>query len=508
MANHAEIERKYEVDADAAVPDLAAAPGVAGTEALAPVELTAVYFDTPNRALVHGRIALRRRTGGYDDGWHVKLPAPEGRLELQAAIDHDSPDVVPEAILDAVRSRVRGAALEPIATLRTTRRPVLLNDATGTARVEVVDDAVRATDHRTGTLRAWREWEAEQVGDDPVASARMLDALEPVLLAAGARPSPSASKLAQALGGLELGPAEPRPQPQSEPTADEVLRGLLVGLVERLHRDELTLREGGPEPVHRMRKTVRRIRALLRLTDVTGEPGERVRQDLRRTGEVLAEARDAAASAATASRLLDELESGGTTVPGLVDARRRLVDDANAWAEEARGRALAAFGTPAHFRVLDELERLVDEPLQGPRAQLRAADVLPDLARRAGRRAARRVAGVDQRDLTTLHRLRKAARRARYVVEALDEAAALERAPRLLRLARRAERLQDVLGAHRDLGVLAADLPFAAVRATADGENAYVHGVLAERAARQQARLLQRAERAARRLEDAAARLR
>jgi CHAD domain-containing protein len=158
--------------------------------------------------------------------------------------------------------------------------------------------------------------------------------------------------------------------------------------------------------------------------------------------------------------------------------------------------------------MLDELEGLIAAPLTGPRARFGAADVLPDLARKAGRKAARRIAGAGQRDLATLHRMRKAARRARYVVEALDEAAALARAPRLLRLARRAERLQDVLGAHRDLSVLAAELPFASARATAEGENAFVYGVLSERSAREVARLLRRAGKAARRLEAAAARAR
>ena len=505
MASHPEIERKYEVGTDTAVPDLSSVPGVASIQPLAAVDLTAVYFDTADRALVRSKIALRRRIGGYDDGWHVKLPAPEGRLELQAPIAADA-DAVPEAILDVVRSRVRDAPLLPIATLHTTRRPVLLNDAGGVARVEVVDDEVHATDHATGTLRAWREWEAEQVGDDPVASARMLDAVEPALLAAGAKHSRSASKLAQALGAHDLG--APEPHLRGDPTADEVLRGLLSGLVERLHRDELALRDGGPEPVHHMRKTVRRLRSLLGLTQVTGEAGERVRQDLQRTAAVLAEARDTAVAAASAARLLDAVEAEGRVVPGLEDARRRLVEQTAAGAEQARERALVAFRSPAHFRMLDELEGLVLNPLTGPRARLRASDVLPDLARRAGRKAARRIATAEDLDLVTLHNIRKAARRARYIVESLDEAAALARAPHALRLARRAERLQDALGAHRDLSVFAAELPFVSARATADGENAFVYGVLAEQSAQQTERLLRRAVRAARRVQEAAARTR
>ena len=109
MATHAEIERKYEVGSEAALPDLAGVPGVAAVEPLATVELTAVYVDTPDRALVRGRIAMRRRTGGYDDGWHVKLPAPEGRFELQAPIDAEHPDALPEPLAPSSRHRIARA---------------------------------------------------------------------------------------------------------------------------------------------------------------------------------------------------------------------------------------------------------------------------------------------------------------------------------------------------------------------------------------------------------------
>src|SRR5215475_5052938 len=72
-----EIERKYDAPESGRLPDLQDLPGV---DAVAqPVEhhLEATYFDTPELRLVRHGITLRRRTGGADDGWHLKLPTPD-----------------------------------------------------------------------------------------------------------------------------------------------------------------------------------------------------------------------------------------------------------------------------------------------------------------------------------------------------------------------------------------------------------------------------------------------
>jgi inorganic triphosphatase YgiF len=58
-----EVERKYDVDAAAEVPDLTGLPGVVGLDGPATVRLEATYFDTADLALGRRRITLRRRTG-------------------------------------------------------------------------------------------------------------------------------------------------------------------------------------------------------------------------------------------------------------------------------------------------------------------------------------------------------------------------------------------------------------------------------------------------------------
>ena len=315
---YAEIEIKYAVDESVRVPDLAQVDGVTEARPVPPVHLEAVYFDTADRRLARARIALRRRRGGHDEGWHVKLPAAVGRTEVQGPIDQAAPDEPPAVVRDAIRSRVREDPLEPIARIETTRTATLLLDASGAERVEFVDDTVRATDLGAQVVRSWREWEAEQVGDDPAASEPVLAAADRLLLTTGAHHSPSPSKLAQALGGGPAAVAEEAPR-----TAGEAYRSLVAGFVEQLHRDTFALQHGGAESVHAMRKTVRRLRSLLAMGEVGGEEVGRLRERLRTVGATLGDARDAAVAADVAERLLGELHAD---VPGVAEARRRLVD--------------------------------------------------------------------------------------------------------------------------------------------------------------------------------------
>ena len=74
MSEHLEIEQKFDVETGFERPSLAA---IAGVTAADPVlhHLSATYFDTADQRLAASKITLRRRTGGTDEGWHLKLPA-------------------------------------------------------------------------------------------------------------------------------------------------------------------------------------------------------------------------------------------------------------------------------------------------------------------------------------------------------------------------------------------------------------------------------------------------
>jgi hypothetical protein len=207
-----EVERKYAVGTGFVMPDLSRAPAVAAVTSPRTYHLTAIYFDTPGFRLASARITLRRRTGGTDAGWHLKLPAEAGaRREVHAPLGPGG-EPVPEELSGLVAETVHGRPLRPIARLQTTRTVRRLTDAAGQVLAEVADDEVTGSlpDQDAGatdsppdpttwrTATAWREVEIELAnGPDG-----LLDEAGRFLLEAGARPSPSASKLRQLLDSV------------------------------------------------------------------------------------------------------------------------------------------------------------------------------------------------------------------------------------------------------------------------------------------------------------------
>ncbi|WP_210506490.1 CYTH domain-containing protein [Naasia sp. SYSU D00057] len=196
-----ETERKYDVPEDAEPPEVA---GFTLRRPERPDLLDAVYFDTEDGALAARRIVLRRRTGGHDEGWHVKTPAEEGRTEYHAPLS----ETVPPALLELVQEHLGGGELTPIAEIRTERWPIIVLDEDGREVAELADDRVAGTDIRSGTVRTWREWEVELIDGaptDPAERRALLDRLEAVVLAEGAVPAAAVSKFARATGRLTLG---------------------------------------------------------------------------------------------------------------------------------------------------------------------------------------------------------------------------------------------------------------------------------------------------------------
>ncbi|HEX8007878.1 MAG TPA: CYTH domain-containing protein [Trebonia sp.] len=198
MADHLEIEQKFDVDDDFRRPDFGMLPGYA---AAAPVthHLSATYYDTPDTRLAANKITLRRRTGGTDAGWHLKLPAGAGaRRELQVPLsDGPDRDTVPERLAARVAEVTGGLPLAPIATLDTERTVVTLTIGTGDVAAEIADDKVtaRRLAPRPGLPLRWREIEVEV----PVRSPELQEAAAKLLVSAGARPAVKASKLAKLL---------------------------------------------------------------------------------------------------------------------------------------------------------------------------------------------------------------------------------------------------------------------------------------------------------------------
>ncbi|MCU1438463.1 MAG: hypothetical protein JWP66_1550 [Naasia sp.] len=203
-ARSLETERKYDVPEPAELPGFA---GIAATTERRRFLLRATYFDTADDRLAAARITFRRREGGSDAGWHLKTPGTGGRVEHTAPLTDDAPP----ALLALAGPFLGGAPLEPIARLDTDRDATTLLDASGRVFAEIADDRVIAVDLRNGRTRTWREWEAELTAAAPAdhdQRAALLDRIEDRLLTAGAAPSRSASKLAQATGRSTLGTAD------------------------------------------------------------------------------------------------------------------------------------------------------------------------------------------------------------------------------------------------------------------------------------------------------------
>ncbi|MBL7490404.1 CYTH and CHAD domain-containing protein [Frankia sp. AgB1.9] len=168
-----EIERKFAVEPGFALPSLVNAGRDAGVAAVGTLETftqEAVYYDSEDLRLARAKITLRRRTGGTDDGWHLKLPAGTGaREEIHRPLDAGEPDergvancAPPADLLDIVFLVLRGARVSPVARLVTTRTATRLLDAAGAGLVEIVDDHVHAqTLGEQTVLTQWREVEVE-----------------------------------------------------------------------------------------------------------------------------------------------------------------------------------------------------------------------------------------------------------------------------------------------------------------------------------------------------------
>ena len=88
-----EAEKKYDVDAGTALPDLAAIPGVAGVGDPHDAELEAVYFDTEDLVLASRRFHLVARRAVRHSHQRIQLAILDDRLndlDLAGVIDGDN----------------------------------------------------------------------------------------------------------------------------------------------------------------------------------------------------------------------------------------------------------------------------------------------------------------------------------------------------------------------------------------------------------------------------------
>ena len=136
-----ETEAKYDAPVGTALPHLDALPQVAGTSGPDEEQLEAEYYDTADLRLMRAGITLRRRRGGHDQGWHLKLPAGAGtRREIRLPIARGG-GRVPAELAHLVRGYTRGEPLQPIARVTTRRQRQILLGRHGESLAEVYEGA-------------------------------------------------------------------------------------------------------------------------------------------------------------------------------------------------------------------------------------------------------------------------------------------------------------------------------------------------------------------------------
>lgn len=407
MAPHVESERKYLLSGDQQLPSLGE---VASEGEASEFVMVATYYDAVDFRLIRSWQVLRRRTGGTDEGWHLKLPGQDAdhRVEVHAPLDGPR---VPAELRAQVSATLKSAALFPVATLRTLRHQVPLLDESGAVQALVCVDRVSATvDGRTTT---WREAEVE-LADGP---ATLLDAVEERFRAAGVFRAPVGSKVARALDAAMTAAAERVVTPQN--SGGDVVRDYLAVQVGVLQSREQAVRADEPDAVHRSRVATRRLRSALRTFSGIFDRSvtDPLRAELRWHAEELGAPRDAEV---LKERLLASLES----VPQELvapEVRDRIASSLDAAHLKAHAELVATMDSPRYEHLQVALERLLADPPVSPAADQPAIEVLPRMLDAAVARVRRltRHAEAKPADLTRWHEVRKAAKAARYCSEAL-----------------------------------------------------------------------------------------
>ena len=473
-----ETELKYEAPDDAVLPKLDELPSVSATQRAAEEHLEAEYYDTKDWRLIRAGITLRRRTGGHDEGWHLKMPAGvHSRREIRMPLGTADGQVPPQ-LAELVRAYTRGEPVRQVAVISTRRERLILLGDSGESVAEIAMDDVSAL--RTAGQAAasrWREIEVELTGGDR----KILDAADRLLRRSGLRRAANAAKLERVVGvqarqprtasAAELSPHSP---------AGDVIMAYLAGQAERLKGLDPMVRSNEPDAVHQMRITTRRLCSMLQTYGSLiwrRDTGGLV-EELRWLGALLGSVRDAEV---LAGHLRSNL--AGTPVDRVIGpVQARVRNHFAAVGAQARTELGQALDSLRYFALLDQIDALMADESLAEGAGKPAKAVLPAAVRRTYRRTSARMNRADQAAAgqptdAALHRARKAAKRARYAAEA----AAPAMGKKARRFGKRMKRVQSSLGDYQDSVIARQVERDLAISVAHAGENAFTYGVLYER---------------------------
>lgn len=473
-----ETEVKFDIAQGRALPALG---GLATVGEAREHRMRAVYLDTQDLLLIRHRITLRRREGGGDAGWHLKLPREDGsRLEIHAPlVEGPGRFTVPGEFRTELATALGeawpsgpAAALLPTAILRTHRVELdLLDD--GEVVAQLCDDTVTALP----SDRTWRELEVELVtGTEPEADEEtLLDRIAAAFELQGIVRADSPSKLSRALGDRPKR-AEAGEGPTQDDPASAVLHAYLAEQIAGILGREADVRVDAPDSVHKMRVATRRLRSALRTFRrlLDREVTDPLRDEVKWLAGVLGEPRDAEVMKDHIVGLLDDLDP--EQVVGAV--RERITGELDRRHADAHAALVEVLDSERYRELVDRLVELLAEPPWRGRARKRAAKVLPPLVAAAIDRArtdwdAAQDAEGEER-LHLLHETRKRAKAVRYAAEALAPAFGEQAQD----AAETWEQVTEALGALQDSVVAASWITDLSRVAQEAGEPTFTYGVL------------------------------
>ena len=246
--------------------------------------------------------------------------------------------------------------------------------------------------------------------------------------------------------------------------------------VDRLVVADPEVRADRYDSVHQMRVATRRLRSVLRSYRVVFDRTEvdEVRDELKWLAGVLGVARDAEVMAERYTSLLDDVPSDLVVGP----IRDRLVTTQRDAYRAGHADVVRALDSDRYTRLRERLDRLVEEPPAGPRADKSASSVFTKALTKEYNRlrgCVRTEFGATAEGKTdALHEVRKAAKRLRYAAAGArnvmgDSANGV---------AKDAKRLQSALGDHRDAVESRESILAEASAARSRGEDTLTYGVL------------------------------
>ena len=443
-----EVETKFRVDDKFAMPDLSLTGGRAVAQPV--VNLVATYFDTDDLRLARSGVTLRRRTGGGDEGWHLKLPAgtTDARDEVRLPLSASRANKVPPPLEQLVVGLTRAMPLVVRGKQRTQRTPYLVSDRDGLLCLEVVDDKVAIT---AGPLAGFKYREVEV---EVLEESDLQPLVVEMLRDAGAHPSESKSKGVRTVAGDEaLQPIVPAPErARPKDAAGLAVTGHIRTHVSALLAQDVRVRQGLPDSVHQFRVAARRLRSGLQAFGplLDEEWARHARGELGWIAGVLSAARD--------REVLEvRLFAAIRALPGDLDRAAAFVavqDHLEAELVVANDQIAATLQSDRYLTLLDSLVAAASSPPLTDLAREPARRVLPPLVNKRWKKLAREASRLHdelQGHDDHWHETRKTAKKARYSVEACIPVFGSP----AKKLAKQLEVVTELLGEHQDCAVAA-----------------------------------------------------